>query len=790
MADLEKLRRFVESLSENNYLRLRRGFGIGLFLYNQLRDIAPSYLLENLQRFDRMPLEKKKVLLQELGSFLSSYQSLRERRRKLEQVKSKPLGDFLIPLDRLKFLDRTELKVLQGLGIKTLLDVLLYFPLRYEDRRILSNLKAVRAGKKAVLRLRVKDTKKLREGPYTAEVTCTDGSEEIKLRFRYRRSDFIHAIYRRGREILVLGRIKVYRGERYMVHPDLLSEEECGRIVPVYYNRIRGEVTRISSKTRQKKIRKAIEKSVRRTAPYLPEYLPPYLLEKYDFPSLKETVTQLHTPQGLDPEELNSFRDIYHRRMIYEDLFLFQLALAVRKAGLKRESAPRITVPRDFIRHFEENLPFSLTGAQRRVLKEILSDMEKENPMNRLLQGDVGSGKTVVAAGAIFAAVRAGYQAAVMVPTEILARQHYEKLGGVLRNCGITVGLLTGSLTPAQKRSVYRHIREGTLEVVIGTHALIQDKVEFKQLGLVVIDEQHRFGVMQRKLLLEKGRGLYPHCLVMSATPIPRTLALSLYGDLEVSVLDEMPPGRREVRTSVLFESERDSLIEAIRKEVSEGNRVYIVYPLIEESESLALKSAVEEYERWKRKLEGIRVLLLHGRMSDREKEEVMERFRDKGDVLVSTTVIEVGIDIPTATLMIVESAHRFGLSQLHQLRGRVGRSNRPSRCYLIVPDSLRKDQEAMKRLRVLVKTSDGFEVAEMDMKLRGPGELLGVSQSGYFGFNVANLARAYDRGVLEKAREDARELLGRDPRLQNHPDLKSLLLYRYGERMDLSGVA
>ena len=790
MADLEKLRRFVESLSENNYLRLRRGFGIGLYLYNQLRDVAPPYLLENLQRFDRMSFEKKKVLLQELGSFLSSYHSLRERRKKLEQVKSKPLRDFLIPLDRLKFLDRAELRVLQGLGINTLLDLLLYFPLRYEDRRVLSNLRLVRPGEKVVLRLRVKDTRTLREGPYTAEVTCTDGDEEIRLRFRYRRSDFIHALYRRGREILVFGKVRAYRGERYMVHPDLLSEEECGRIVPVYYNRIRGEATRISSKTRQKRIRKAIERSVRRAAPYLPEYLPPQLLEKYSFPSLRETVTQLHIPEGVDPKELNAFKDVYHRRMIYEDLFLFQLALAVRKAGLKREKAPRITVPSDFVRHFEEKLPFSLTGAQRKVLKEILSDMERENPMNRLLQGDVGSGKTVVAAGAVFAAVRAGYQAAVMVPTEILARQHFEKLGEVLRNFGITVGLLTGSLTPAQKRSVYRHIREGTLQVVIGTHALIQDRVEFKQLGLVVIDEQHRFGVMQRKLLLEKGKGLYPHCLVMSATPIPRTLALSLYGDLDVSVLDEMPPGRREVRTSLLFESERDSLIEAIRREVSQGNRVYIVYPLIEESENLALKSAVEEFERWRRDLEGVRVLLLHGRMSDREKEEVMERFREEGDVLVSTTVIEVGIDVPTATLMIVESAHRFGLSQLHQLRGRVGRSDRPSRCYLVVPDHLRRDQEAMKRLRVLVKTSDGFEVAEMDMKLRGPGELLGVSQSGYFGFNVANLARSYDRGVLERAREDAVELLRKDPGLRNHPELRSVLLYRYGERMDLSGVA
>ncbi len=790
MADLAKVEEFVANLFRDDCLRLKRGFGIGLYLYNQLRDLAPPYLLESLQSFDRMPLEKRKAVLMEVRRFLEGYRSLKERRERFSGITPRPLRSFLVPVDRLSFLDPKEIKMLRGLGVETLLDLLYYFPLRYEDRRVLSNLKLVKAGQKVVLRLRVRETRSIREGPYTAEVICTDGSEEVKLRFRYRRSDFIHALYRKGKEVLIAGRVKVFRGERYMVHPEPLKEDECGRVFPVYYSRVKGEVARISSKTRQRRIRLALEKTVRRTVPYLPEYLPSAVMEKYGFPPIRETVEQLHMPEGLHEEELNSFADPYHRRMIYEDLFLFQLALLLRKRSAGKESSPRIEVPPDLLERFERSLSFSLTAAQRRVLGEILADMSSEHPMNRLLQGDVGSGKTVVAVAASLAAVSAGYQVAVMVPTEILAQQHYRRFRELLESWGVEVGLLTGSLTPAQKRSAYRHIREGNVKVVVGTHALIQEKVEFQRLGLVIIDEQHRFGVMQRKILLEKGRGLYPHCLVMSATPIPRTLALSLYGDLDISVIDELPPGRQQVRTLLLYESEREKVLRAVREEINRGNRVYIVYPLIEESETLDLRSAVEEYERWRRDLGSAQVLLLHGRMSDREKEEVMARFRDEGDVLVSTTVIEVGIDVPTATLMVVESAHRFGLSQLHQLRGRVGRSDRPSFCYLVVPDELRRDKDTMRRLRVLVRTNDGFEVAEMDMKLRGPGELLGVSQSGHFGFNVANLARSYDREVLLRAREDAQAFLKEDPELKAHTDLKTLLLYRYGERMDLSGVA
>jgi ATP-dependent DNA helicase RecG len=390
-----------------------------------------------------------------------------------------------------------------------------------------------------------------------------------------------------------------------------------------------------------------------------------------------------------------------------------------------------------------------------------------------------------------YAFAKEGYQSAIMVPTEILAGQHYENFKRFLEPLGIKVGLLTGFVKGSLRHNLLYHTRHGNIHVLVGTHALIQEGVEFKNLAFVVVDEQHRFGVLQRKLLLEKGKGFYPHCLVMSATPIPRTLALSLYGDLDLSVIDQMPKGRKPVLTRLVFESEFEKVLNAVHEELSKGNKVYVIYPLIEESEKLQLKSALQEYERWKALLPGRKVLLLHGRLKDEEKRRVMEEFKKEGHVLVSTTVVEVGVDVPEATLMVIESAHRFGLSQLHQLRGRVGRSHLQSYCFLVVPDELKRtDSEAIRRLRVLVRSSNGFEIAEEDLKLRGPGELLGESQSGYFGWWVANLARAQDRLLLEKAKEDAKSLVEADPRLERHKELKEVLLYRYGDRMDLSYIA
>ncbi len=792
MLDTIKIKAFIDSLLEEDAMKLRRGFGIGMYLFNQLREYAPPYLLDNLQTLDRLPLEKKKVILADVRKFLEEYEKAEAKSLTRAGQGDKPVYRFFAGIERLKFLTDKDEKLLRSLGIETVYDALLYVPFRYEDRRSPHTVKSARVGEKCLLKVKPLYVKPSSRPGYTAEVVAEDETGEIRFLFRYKKTDFLRYTFRRGSEVVVYGKVRSFRKQKYMVHPEVLSSDEYGSIVPVYYGRTKGELVRISSKTKQKRIRDTLSKIVRKVAPLARDYMPEVLIKKYGFPSFTDSIISVHLPDKVSVADLNAFSDPYHRRLIYDDLFLFQLALLVKKRESLEEKAPVIDVmPQSFIAEFERELPFKLTDAQRRSLREILENLREPNPMNRLLQGDVGSGKTVVAMGAALACVRSGYQVAVMVPTEILAHQHFKKFREFFEGRRITVGLLTGSMTQSEKTSAYRHIRDGNIQIVVGTHALIQDRVEFKRLGLVIIDEQHRFGVMQRKILLEKGGGLYPHCLVMSATPIPRTLALSLYGDLDISVIDELPPGRQKVRTSIVYESERDRLLQAIEREVKLGNKVYIIYPLIEESEKLDLRSAVEEFERWRKELPDMEVFLLHGRMSDDEKREVMERFKDKGDVLVSTTVIEVGIDVPEATLMIIESAHRFGLSQIHQLRGRVGRSDRQSYCYLVVPDSIRSPgNEALRRLMVLVRTNDGFEVAEKDLAFRGPGELLGVSQSGYFGFSVANLARSHDRKVLVNAREDALRILEEDPKLEKYPDLKGLLIKKYGDRLDLSYIA
>ncbi len=784
------LRNFIDGLLLNDGLKLRRAFGVGMFLFNKLKDDAPPYILDSLKELDRMPLEKKKAILKEVRKFL---EEKKEKKERVLPQERKPIHLFFQPLEKLKILNKTELSTLKALGINTIIDALYYFPVRYEDRRLNTSIKTAKVGEKVALKVKVVDVKKLTEGPYTLEVICTDGTGTLSLKFKYKNTRLVATAFKKGREIVVFGKLKSFKGEKYMVHPEIksTSSEEVGKIIPVYYARKKGELEEISSQTRRRRVRKALQKISSYLYKYFPEYLPEELRERYAFPDVALALYELHNPENVPVKELNEFSDIYHRRMIYDDLLLFQLALLLKKKEIQSQPAPRISVKEEELKEFIDSLPFELTNAQKRVIREILEDLKKDTPMNRLLQGDVGSGKTIVAIITAYAVVKSGYQVAVMVPTEILAHQHFKKFLELLGKRGIKVALLTGSLTPSQKQAIYRLIREGLVDVVVGTHALIQEKVEFKKLGYAIIDEQHRFGVMQRKLLLEKGKGLYPHCLVMSATPIPRTLALSVYGDLDLSIIDELPPGRKEVKTQLFFESEKEKIYEKVREELDKGNKVYVIYPLIEESEKMNLKAATEEYERWKKLFPNKKVLLLHGKMPDREKLKVMEEFKESGDILVSTTVIEVGIDVPEATLMVIEDAHRFGLSQLHQLRGRVGRSDREAYCFLVVPDEIKnKDTETIRRLRVFVKTTDGFKIAEEDLKLRGPGELLGVSQSGYFGFQVANLARSLDRFLLEKAREDAKHLIEQDKNLSAYENLRKLLLYRYGDKMDLSLIA
>lgn len=786
MDKLEKAKEVIKDLSENNYGKLRRSLGVGLYLFNLLKDKVENSYLDLLKDFDRLPLEKRIAILKTLEERLKA--PLPSFEIDFSKVEKKPIGAFFKPIDDLKILDPKEKKILKTFRLKDLYSALYFVPLRYEDRRLSNTVKTARPGQKVALKVKVLGTGLDPKEKYPAWVECEDGTGKLFLRFKYKDQRALYG-FRKGQEVIVYGRLKEYKGEKYMVHPEFLKGGEVGKILPFYYIRTEGELRSISAKKRHELLRGALTK-LSDYAKYMPEYLPRRILEKRRLPTIAESLYFVHRPINFSEEELNNFSTPFQKRLVYEDLFLFQLALQLIRSQIKGLPAIALKEPEEKIKDFIKSLPFNLTGAQRRVIGEILEDIKSQRPMSRLLQGDVGSGKTVVAMAIAYAFAMEGYQSAIMVPTEILAQQHYENFKKFLEPLGVRVGLLTGSVKGSLRKSVLYHTRRGDLQVLIGTHALLQEGVEFKKLAFVVIDEQHRFGVMQRKLLLEKGGGFYPHCLVMSATPIPRTLALSLYGDLDISLLDQMPQGRKPVKTMLVFESEFEKVLEAVRSEISKGHRVYVIYPLIEESERLQLRSAMQEYNKWKELLPGRQVLLIHGRLKEDEKRKVMEKFKREGEVLVSTPVVEVGVDVPDATLMVIESAHRFGLSQLHQLRGRVGRSHLQSYCYLVVPDDIKADSDAIKRLKVLIRSNDGFEIAEEDLRIRGPGELLGESQSGYFGFWVANLARAQDRILLQQAKEDAIELIKEDPNLENYNDLKRVLLYRYGDKMDLSYIA
>ncbi len=786
MDRIEKAKKQIRELLEDDYKKLRRSLGVGLYLFNLLKDSIEASYLELLKSLDRLPLEKKVAILKSLEERLK--EPIPSLEVDFSKVEKKPLRAFFKPIEELKTLSEKEKKVLKAFGIKDLYHALWFVPQRYEDRRLSNSIKTTKPNQRVALRVKVIQTGYDQGEKYPAWVECEDGTDRLFLRFKYKDKRALYG-FKKGQELIVYGRLKEFKKEKYMVHPEILREREAGRILPFYYIRTEGELKSISAKKRHELLRETLSK-LAEYAKYMPEYMPKRILEDLKLPPIGESLYLAHKPINSTEEDLNNFSTLFQKRLIFEDLFLFQLLLQLTKLQIKSLPAYGLKNPEDSIREFTNRLPFELTIAQKRAIEEILLDIKGQRPMNRLLQGDVGSGKTVVAMAIAYAFAKEGYQTALMVPTEILAQQHYENFKKLLEPLGIKVALLTGSVKGSLRKSLLYHTSRGNIHVVIGTHALFQEGVEFSKLAFVVIDEQHRFGVMQRKLLLEKGKGYYPHCLVMSATPIPRTLALSLYGDLDISIIDQMPKGRKPVITKILYESEFEKLLEVVKGELSKGNKVYVIYPLIEESDRLQLKAATREYERWKELFPQWQVLLMHGKLKEEEKRKIMEKFKEEAHILVSTTVVEVGVDVPSATLMIIESAHRFGLSQLHQLRGRVGRSDKQSYCYLVLPDELKRDMETVNRLKILVRSNNGFEIAEEDLRLRGPGELIGESQSGYFGFWVASLSRAQDRALLERAKEYAKEIIEKDPSLGGYPELRELLLRRYGDKMDLSYIA
>ena len=686
-----------------------------------------------------------------------------------------------------------------GRQIRTVEDALFLFPRRYEDRRGSGSISSLPIGEKSCFVARVIDfgTRQIRAYKQVFEMLLADDSGKIfGVWFHFHPTAFTR--FGKGDWVRVAGKVEVYHGRRQIVHPEMeklapandptiqsemLEESEDGQlggVVPIYPE-IEGIYPRI--------IRKIMREVVEKYAEKVEDILPRAIRDKYGFPSVADALRLVHFPQvATDLLALQTYQTLAQRRLIFEEFFVLQLGLSLRRCEWKNRRLAASPLQGDLQALARRLFGFDLTRAQQRVLAEILADMSTSSPMNRLLQGDVGSGKTAVAILAACVAARAGNQSALMAPTEILAEQHHKNIQKLICRSEEPLGVafLSSAIKGAARKETLERIGRGEVHLVVGTHALIEDEVRFARLGLCIVDEQHRFGVLQRARLRDKGET--PHVLVMTATPIPRTLAMTVYGDLDVSILDEMPPGRSPVKTILLDGGQVKTAYQAVRREVAQGAQAFLVYPLVEESEKMDLLDATRMFQQLQaHDLQGLRLGLLHGRMSPDEKDAVMSRFSSRElDVLVSTTVVEVGVDVPNATTMVIEHAERFGLSQLHQLRGRVGRGSRPSSCYLVAH---RLSEDARRRLQILEKTHDGFLIAEEDLALRGPGEFLGTKQSGLPVFQLGDLVR--DHEVLEKAREEAFALVQRGG-LTTSPEwgpLKRALLQRWGEKLQLADV-
>jgi ATP-dependent DNA helicase RecG len=666
--------------------------------------------------------------------------------------------------------------ILGKLGIFTVRDLLYHFPRRHEDRTHFARVSQLEHGQTATVLGTVitADNVQTRNSLVLTKVLLDDGSGTVVLTWfnqRFRRDQFLKL---RGCKIVAYGTVQVGRWGVEITQPEweLYTEDadplSSGRVVPVYP---------LTEGLFQNQIRRAVRNALDEYVRLVEEVLPEDIRNRLDLMDIAEALRNIHFPESL--EALDAAR----RRLVFDELFLLQLALAMRKRSMESPGGGiAFKIPEDFEAELRDIVPFELTNAQKRVIREIAADMARPVCMNRLLQGDVGSGKTVVALAAMLIAVKNGYQAALMAPTEILAEQHYLGISeyvGRLGALGIQVDLLTGSLKSSRRQRALRDIAAGETDIVIGTHAIIQEGVEFKRLGLVIVDEQHRFGVMQRAALIEKG--LNPDMLVMTATPIPRTLTLTVYGDLDVSIIDELPPGRKPVKTHWKQIGDRKKVYKAMRSLIDQGRQAYVVCPLIEESEKLQVRAATELAEFLAREMfPDLKIGLLHGQMKPDEKDAVMKAFRaGEINILVSTTVIEVGVDVPNATVMVIEDADRFGLAQLHQLRGRVGRGKEQSYCVLICEGN---SEDSIRRMQIMSSTNDGFVIAEEDLKLRGPGEFYGTRQSGMVGMKIADIFR--DIPILEVARKEAFEIVTKDPNLSDvkFQALKRNLIKQYEE--------
>ncbi len=681
------------------------------------------------------------------------------------------------------------------LGLSTLEDAFYHLPYRYEDRRQLKLIRQLGNASTEVFKgtvLASGESCTKRTSRRIFEVIIGDDSGTVSLKWFHYRRNWLEKRFPIGQKAIFIGEVKRFGATREIHHPDsellqgdddmaLLSRKDpisFGRIIPVYP---------LTEGISQKQMRSIWFPLICDYAHYLPATTPDSIRKKYHLLDRLEAIRQVHWPdKQSNLNELEQGRHIGRKSLVFDEFFYLELGLALKRAGVQLEQGSRMPCEHKYTLPLSKMLPFKLTGAQRRVLGEIKKDMASAHPMNRLLQGDVGSGKTIVALMAALIAIENNFQVAVVAPTEILAEQHFRTFSPWLERLGLTSCLLQGSTSAAEKKQHYAGIASGEIDLVAGTHAILQEGVEFQHLGLGIIDEQHRFGVRQRSILKTKGNN--PDMLVMTATPIPRTLSMTLYGDLCVSVIDELPPGRKPVSTKIIHHKNRSKAHDFIREELKKGRQTYIVYPLVEESEKSDLQAATIAAQQLNEIFPEDRIGLLHGKMKTAEKEAVMNAFRT-GDiaVLVATTVIEVGVDVPNATLMVIEHADRFGLAQLHQLRGRVGRGAEQSFCMLIPSENY--SEEAQKRLGVMIKTEDGFQIAEADLEIRGPGDFLGTRQAGLPDFRIASLTR--DLSVLEAARQAAFDYVERTNmlKLPEAQQVREELIKRWGSRLELANI-
>ena len=797
--------------NQQNLIKIKDLFsGFDLLSLNEKKERlkAAQELLESLMQITQNVIARSKATKQSHYSGIASPEpALNDKMRllryarndKSEGARNERTGNLHLTdsIQFVKGVGEKRAKLLSKLNIQTVEDALYFIPMRYEDRSQMKKISEIRVGggiETIAGTILSKGVIKTKWGKRLFEVAIKDETGLMRGKWFKFNEKYMNKKFSIGQKIIMSGEVEFnsYHGGMEIIHPDIETLEDSelqtgasellhvGRIVPIYH---------LTEGIHQKTLRVIMKEAVDSYADSIVDFLPEGIKKEQRLLPLKESIKNIHFPEkGTPIEKLNSYLTDYHRRLIFDEFFLLELGLAIRKRGYQEEKKGlSFKVDGNLTDKLRSILPFKLTQAQERVINEIKRDLSKPEPMNRLLQGDVGSGKTVVALYTMLIVVENGYQAAIMAPTEILSEQHFLNIHKFVEQLGLKTALLTSSVKGKEREEILTQLSNGEINIIVGTHALIQEEVRFKNLGFAIIDEQHRFGVIQRGTL--KNKGYSPDILVMTATPIPRTLSMTVYGDLELSVIDEMPPGRKPINTLLFFENRIKDAYTLIEKEINAGRQVYIVYPLIEESEKLDLKAATEMMEHFKKDIfPHLKIGLLHGRMKFDEKEDIMRRFKEREiDILVSTTVIEVGVDVPNASVMVVEHSERFGLSQLHQLRGRVGRGEYQSYCILIAYYPI--SDEAKMRLKVMRESTDGFYIAEKDLEIRGPGEFFGTKQSGLPELKIANIIRHHK--LLETAQNEAFKLIEIDPSLSvsEHQLLKDSLKKRWQKRLELGEI-